>query len=143
MVVGGGFGVAYGIVRSGPAFSLFRSPNLIPGIIGLSVAVGIGTYPDYSGLGIAVVGVSVNPEIGTFLILDRGVESDGNVSAKGSQSYHSARLQGLEALGCHACSIIARLIFGQQVYELSGSGHVLEYTVNVSYYLRLALIPGQ
>ena len=52
-------------------------------------------------------------------------------------------MQGLETLGCHTCRIIARLILGQQVYKLSGCGHVLKYAVNVSYYLGFALIPGQ
>ena len=118
----------------GSGLGIVTAGELVPGVVGDAVAVGVVADHDDSGLGGAAVvaagggeGVAVDLEVILSRLVGHGVvEAEDDIAAVGAQAYHGAAgLPGqvLLALGVHAGLRVAVLVLGNGVGELSGGRH--------------------
>ena len=130
----GGVGDLVVVYHERGAVGVGTAGQLIPGVIGNAVAVGVFGHHHDAGLAVAGVGVALDVEVAlTAHVGDAVVEVEGDVSAIGAQG-HQPRVVACDGLGAFRCHRGGRVVggaFGQGVDELSRSRHILVYGQDV------------
>ena len=123
------------IPLDGGGVVVFAAGELVPGVVGESVAVGVDAHPHSSRLGVGAVavveGIAVDLEV-VFSgdIHQLMIEAEGHVSAEHAERHHPGLLVAakLEAHLLHDAGFAGALLVGGDIVDkLSGSRTKLEY----------------